>query len=320
VIDSLEGRLTMSKGVRGSGIVQAGRKIGLALGGGGARGWAHVGVCRALTEAGIRPDFVAGTSIGALVGAVFAAGKLDAIEEAAYHPDPERILDVIQILFPDHLRSGRFSRNLGKIVKRMQILFPHAKILERSAHNRFCDKYLGCDNIEDLPVPFAAVATNMETGEEVVLREGCTLEAVRASISIPGVLAPVVRVGMVLVDGGLVNPVPVDVVRHMGADFVIAVDLQYDVTERRKKRYERLKAEASVVRKGRLPRPKAAEILTATIDIMERTITELRMRLEKPDLLIQPEVGDVNLLEFHKAQATVREGYRQAREKIRSVK
>ena len=179
-------------------------RVGLALGGGSARGWAHVGVIRALEQAGIKPDLVCGTSIGALVGAAYAAGELERFEQWLLGLG---IADVLS--FMDVGLSG------GVIKGERLMEFFRLNFIDRP--------------VEDLAMPFAAVATALHTGAEVWLREGSTIEAVRASIALPALFTPVVHEGRVLVDGGLVNPVPVSLARAMGADIVIAVDLRSDI-------------------------------------------------------------------------------------------
>ena len=182
-------------------------RVGLALGSGSARGWAHVGVIRALEQAGIRPDLVCGTSIGALVGAAYAAGELDRLEQWVLGL---RISDVVAFMDVS-LSSG---------------LFKGERLMDFFRRN-FVDR-----PIEELAMPFAAVATSLHTGAELWLRHGSTLDAVRASIAVPGIFAPVLYEGSVLVDGGLVNPVPVSLARAMGADVLIAVDLGSDILGR----------------------------------------------------------------------------------------
>ncbi len=176
------------------------RKVGLALGGGSARGWAHVGVLRGLEKRGIRPDVVCGTSAGALVGAAFALGRLDEIE---------RWLALLQ--WRDVVGYLDFSFKGGVIKGRR--LFD------------FFAEHVGDRNIEDLPMPFGAVATDLSNGDEIWLRRGSLFAAVRASVSIPGFLQPVKLDGRWLVDGGIVDPVPVELCRALGADIVIGVDI-----------------------------------------------------------------------------------------------
>jgi NTE family protein len=181
--------------------------VGLALGSGSARGWAHVGVIRALEQTGIRPDLVCGTSIGALVGAAYAAGGLDRFEQW-----------VLGLGFKDVVAFMDVSLSSGLIKGERLMDFFRRNFVDRP--------------LEELAMPFAAVATSLRTGAEVWLRHGSTLDAVRASIALPGLLAPTLREGSVLVDGGLVNPVPVSLARAMGADVVIAVDLGSDILGR----------------------------------------------------------------------------------------
>ena len=174
--------------------------IGLALGAGGARGWSHIGVINALAEAGIRPDIVCGTSMGALVGAAYAAGEIDRLEEWALSLGWREVFGLMDFTWRGGLIRGK-------------------KLFE------FMRSRYGLRDIAELPMPYGAVATELDSGREVWLREGHVLDAVRASIAIPGVFAPVLRDGELLVDGGLVNPVPVSLCRALGADIVIAVDL-----------------------------------------------------------------------------------------------
>ncbi len=186
-------------------------KVGLALGSGSARGWADIGVIRALADAGIEIECVAGTSIGALAGAAFVLNKVDALEDFARQLDWKQIVSFLDVTFP---RSGLID---GKKITD----FFRCHVREMS--------------IEKLPVRYCAVATDLATGSEVVLNEGDLIEAIRASISVPGIFAPVKKNGVFLVDGGLVNPVPVSVVRNMGADYVIAVNLNHDIREQEEK-------------------------------------------------------------------------------------
>ena len=182
-------------------------RVGLALGGGSARGWAHIGVIRALEQTGICPDVVCGTSIGALVGAAYAAGELDRFEQWVLRLGVGDIVAFMDVT----LRSGLFrGRRLMDFFRR-----------------QFNDR-----PIEELAIPFAAVATALQSGAEIWLRSGSTLDAVRASIAMPGLFTPIVRDRVLLVDGGLVNPVPVSLARAMGADVVIAVDLCSDLLGR----------------------------------------------------------------------------------------
>lgn len=180
-------------------------KIGIALGSGAARGWSHIGVIHELHEMGIRPDIVTGSSIGAVVGAALAAGELDKLADWA------RALDRIGVI---RLLDAKLSG--GGFVQGKALLAAFEKIL-------------GNPDIEELPMAFGCVATEFGTGREIWLREGRVLDAVRASMALPGVFAPLKQDSRYLLDGGLVNPVPVSLTRAMGADIVIAVNLNGDL-------------------------------------------------------------------------------------------
>jgi len=301
------------------------KKIGLALGSGSARGWAHIGVVQALEESGIRVDCVAGTSIGALVGAVYASGRIDALKAVVLGLDRKQILRLFDIVFP---KSGLIH---GK------------KVAD------FLRSYVQTGNIEQLPVPFSTVSTDLVTGSEVVGQEGNVIEAVRASISFPGIFTPVIRNGMVLVDGGLVNPVPVSVVRDMGADFVIAVDLNHDIVGTKIKKIKRASARSAGRETGqpsaektkmldalskrvgildRLglaqarqwdakdPLPNIFEVLLTSISIMENQITATKLKADPPSLLIRPNLGHIRFLEFNRAREAITEGYRETRSQL----
>ena len=176
-------------------------KIGLVLGGGAARGWAHIGVLEVLEEAGIKPHCIAGTSIGALVGAVYAFGGIEGVRSLLDSIDWKRMLGLIDPVLP---KSGLVDgRRLEQLVR--------ASVQEAE--------------IQDLPIKFRAVAADLATGTEVIFDSGDVAEAVRASVSVPGLFTPVKRQDQTLVDGGLLNPVPVSVAREMGVDFIIVVDI-----------------------------------------------------------------------------------------------
>ncbi len=298
-------------------------KVGLALGSGSARGWSHIGVIRALEEAGITVDYIAGTSIGALVGAVYASGRIDLLEAAVQQFSRKHILSLSDPVLP---KSG---------------LIDGVKIAD------FVHKYVLNKPIEKLPLPLAIIATDLNTGDEVVLKAGNIVEAIRASISLPGIFKPVRKGDYLLVDGGLVNPVPVRTVREMGADFVIAVDLNCDIVQRKHDRLtprdgskdiqmveqevhsisgnrtttllnEKLR-EINLAAAGRIkqwmardPQPNIIEVLMTSIKIMESQITTVNLRSDPPDMLIQPKLGHINFMEFHRAEEIIAEGYRAA--------
>ena len=301
------------------------KKIGLALGSGSARGWAHIGVIEALSEADIQIDYVAGTSVGAVVGAVYASGKIHSFEEVVLQLDWKKVVSFLDVVFP---KSGLIDGN--KIAD-----FVRAHVEEK--------------NIENLPLPFRAISTDLATGNEVVFQEGDIIEAVRASISIPGIFTPLRKDDMILVDGGLVNPVPVSVVREMGADLVIAVDLNHDtICKKGSNKISRLDSIASNSNKQneqnlgkkkkilealnkrirsldfpalnrirhratRDPLPNIFEVLTTSTQIMEAQITATRLKTEPPDLLIQPKLGHLGILDYHRAEEAIFEGYRETK-------
>ncbi len=305
--------------------LHAPRRVGLALGSGSARGWAHIGVIRALTEAGIEVECVAGTSMGSVVGAALVLNKIDVLEG--------------------------FARQLDwrQIVSFMDLTFPKSGLLDGNDITDFFRGHVHATRIEDLPLPYSAIATDLSTGREVVLRAGDLVEAIRASVSVPGVFAPVRKDGSFLVDGGLVNPVPVSAVRSMGADFVIAVDLNGDIVEKRAlggsaaiDSTERL-GEPFAVQNGNLaqaltrklkalgspalshmrlrpqwePVPSIFGVLTTAINIMEAHITAANLMTSAPDLLIQPQLGRIRFLEFHRADEAIAEGYRETMAQLR---
>ena len=184
--------------------------VGLALGSGSARGWAHFGVLHALREAGVSPDIICGTSIGSLVGATYAAGEMDEFESWVLGLGKRKVF-------------GFMDFNLGGG------LLKGEKIID------FWRENFVQETMEELGAPFGCVATDLQTGAEVWLRKGSIAEAVRASIALPGLFTPVMREGRLLVDGGLVNPVPVSLARAMGADIVIGVDLNADIMRKHMK-------------------------------------------------------------------------------------
>ena len=278
-------------------------RVGLALGGGSARGWSHIGVLRVLEGAGISPDIVCGTSIGALVGAAYAAGELDRFEQWLLGMRMKDVVGFMDVSLSSGMLKG-------------------GRVMEFFRRN-FVDR-----PIEDLAMPFAAVATALHTGAEVWLRDGSTVDAVRASIAVPGLFTPVLREGMTLVDGGLVNPVPVSLARAMGADVVIAVDLGSDILGRHLTAGPRVADPDSLigewVRKlqenlgGLIPAhsldesrlPPMHDVLFSGIDIMQVRIARSRMAGDPPDVIVSPRLAHLHLLDFHRAREAIDEGRR----------
>ncbi len=303
-------------------------KVGLALGSGSARGWAHIGVLRALAQAGVEISCVSGTSIGSLVGGAFALARLDDLEAFVRGLDWKQIAQFLDVTFP---RSG---------------------LIDGKKLTDFFRAQARKTAIEDLRVPYCAVATDLATGREVALDHGDLITAIRASISVPGVFTPVKRNGRYLVDGGLVNPVPVSVARQLGAEYVIAVDLNADtvakrcpspcpavapqqqqeestpprstwkVTHELAKRLNELKSPALAhLRRlsGNSAEPNIFEVLTSSINIMEAQITTSRLAADPPDLLIQPQLGQIRFLEYHRAAEAIAEGHRATVEALQTI-
>jgi len=278
-------------------------RVGLALGSGSARGWAHVGVIRALEQAGIKPDLVCGTSIGALVGAAYAAGELKNFEKWLLGLGLADVLSFMDV------------RLNGGMIKGERLM----EFFRRS----FIDR-----PIENLSMPFAAVATALHNGAEVWLREGSTIDAVRASIALPALFTPVVREGRTLVDGALVNPVPVSLARAMGADIVIAVDLGSDLLGRhlradpgdetpaeeisdwRRKLQENLGAFIPGNSGDESRLPSMLDVIAGSINIMQVRISRSRMAGDPPDAIVAPRLGHLGLLDFHRAKEAIEAGER----------
>ncbi len=280
-------------------------KIALALGAGAARGWAHVGVIRALEEANIPIDIVCGTSIGSMVGAAYASGEFDRFEHWMHGLT---LMDVVGLM--DVTLSGG--------------------LLKGEKLTDFFEKTFTDPPIELLNVPFAAVATDLSTGAEVWLQEGSTAQAVRASMALPGVLTPVMLDGRTLVDGGLVNPVPVSLARALGADIVIAVDLNADILGRHMsaEKAESLSAsnQSSITEwfkraqltlanqwpifaaKESPPIPSLFDVIASSINIMQVRITRSRMAGDPADAVVTPYLSRLGLMDFHRGPEAVEQG------------
>jgi len=253
-------------------------RIGLALGSGSARGWSHIGVIRALEAAGISPQVVCGTSIGALVGAAYAAGEIERLHGWVRTLRWQAVVSLIDLRMNGGLIAG------GKLVD-------------------FFRTHYRDDGIGRLPRAFGCVATELGSGREIWLREGPVIDAVRASIALPGLFTPVERDGRLLVDGGLVNPVPVSLCRAMGADVVIAVDLNWDLIGRRKWVQESLDDKAEDT-------PSVLEVLSTSLNIMQVRITQSRLAGEPADAVIRPRLAGFAAMDYHRAEVAIAEGER----------
>jgi len=249
-------------------------KVGLVLSGGASRGFAHVGVIKALERANIPIDIIVGTSAGSLTGAMYAYYKNAAmLETEAKKIDKEDIFDF-----------NIFTLSVGVV--------PGKRIVE------FVDRIIKVKNIEDLKIPFAAVATDLNTGERVIFNRGSISTAIRASSSIPGVFIPLTYGGRLLVDGGVVDNMPVDIARKMGADIVIAVDITENVSN-----YEI----GNVV-----------DIILQTLNIMSAEIT--RYKIAEADVVIRPDVRGVGLIDFTKKTYMITRGEEAARRALPQIR
>lgn len=288
-------------------------RIGLALGSGSARGWSHIGAIRALERAGIVPDVVCGTSIGALVGAIYAAERLDWLQGWVSKLSWQGVVSLLDLKMGGGLIEG--SRLTGFF------------------RSNFED-----NGIERLPKPFACVATELATGREIWLRDGPVIDAVRASMALPGLFTPAQQDGRLLVDGGLVNPIPVSLCRAMGADIVIGVDLNWDLVGRRNRSSVAAEAPqlpiqqtgmmASLLAKLRpAPRkvgdsepvpemPSLLDVLMTSLNIMQVRITQSRLAGEPADVMIRPRLSDIAAMDFHRAAVAIAEGDRAAQQAL----
>jgi len=278
-------------------------RIGLALGGGIARGWAHIGALRRLHQLGLEPDLICGTSMGALVGGFYLAGKLSELEELVRALTRFRMVRLLDFAVPQNgiIGGRRMFREMEKIVGEL--------------------------HIEDLPRPFAAVAAELATGHEIWLSRGHLLDAVRASVSLPGIFKPVKRDGRWLIDGALVNPVPVSVCRAMGARMVIAINLTgdtmggipvidrrngngaaYDGPERRGNGDARLGPAMRQLLDTDQEEPNFFGTMASSFTILLDRITRSRLAGDPADLTVAPRVGHIGLLEFHRAEEAIEEG------------
>jgi NTE family protein len=298
----------------------AGAKIGLALGGGAARGWAHIGVLRALIAAGIKPDIVVGTSIGAVVGGCHLAGRLDDLEEFARSLTKRRVFGYLDFnLAGTGLISGQ-------------------KLCER------LERHLSDRRIEDLDRRFTAVATEIGSGHEVWLSRGRLVDAIRASYALPGIFKPVKIDGRWLFDGALVNPIPVSVCRALGARYVIAVNLNYDISSRsaaanaiveeveNEQTPEREPApvneRSSVGARWLLTRqlfgrgenvPGISTVMVDALNIVQDRIARSRLAGDPPDSLISPRLQGIGLFDFHRAEDCIARGEAAARREAEDI-
>ena len=288
-------------------------RLGVALGSGSARGWSHIGVLHGLAERGLVPDVIAGASVGALVGAARAAGRLADLEQWVCTLTQRDVWRLVDTTFRG---GGVMTGN-----RLMEAITAH----------------IGDAPIESLPVTFGTLATDLYTGDEVWLRSGPFMAAVRASSGMPGLFAPTWHEGRWLIDGGVVNPVPVSLCRALGADLVIAVDLSRSVTSVAMRAREQpnaggasdganhaapdagVSAEGSaILRKwsglvdglvesfrSRYAEPGLLEVMNNALNIMQDRLTRSRFILDPADLVLRPDLGRFQLMDFHRAREAI---------------
>ena len=323
------------------------KTVGLALGSGSSRGWAHIGVIEALTEAKIPIDFIAGCSVGGYVGALYGAGGLESLKAFVLKMNGKKVFSYFDVVFP---RSGLLNGT-----KRVRELF--------SMHTDVTD-------FSQLKIPVAMVATDLKTGDKMVLTSGSILDALRATMSIPGLFAPARIRGRFLVDGALVDPVPVGIARAMGADVVIAVDLAGGLASRKKQDKPPLKvpvqpARAPSAQKGpdgkitverengspeikndllqkladhyasaensfktkinellgrEFDMPDIIETVMSSINIMQGRISRINLAVDPPDILIQPRLRGLKMMDFDQVAHVIEEGYVGAKERIEDIR
>jgi NTE family protein len=290
--------------------------IGLALGGGAARGFAHIGVIRGLKARGIVPDVIVGTSIGAVVGGCYAAGRLDTLETLARGLTPRAVMSFLDVSL-----SGSSLIGGGRLARRFAA-------------------ELGTQAIEDLPIRFAAIATEVDTGHEIWLTRGRLVDALRASYALPGIFPAVHIGGRWLVDGTLVNPVPVSAARALGARLVIAVGVtsgrrgrgttihshgpdkdELEVEDATPQQSER----RGLARMRRRPfvgyggRPRIPTVMVEAYNIMQDRIMRARLAGDPPDVMISPRLGGIGWFDFHRAEDAIAAGAEAAERESASI-
>nr|WP_249811384.1 patatin-like phospholipase family protein [Bradyrhizobium sp. 197] len=296
--------------------------IGLALGGGAARGFAHIGILRTLLANGIVPDVVVGTSIGAVVGGLHAAGRLDTLEE-----------------------WGRSLQGMRNILGYLDIRLNGSGLIGGEKLATRLEEAVGQTLIEDLPIKFASVATEVRTGHEIWLTRGRVVDAMRASYALPGIFSPVLIGDRWLVDGALVNPVPVSAARALGAEIVVAANLSSDIftysttvyshgampepvvpaaeETTSKRRFPRFFSPEKTVKReffgGGSARPGLSSVMVDAFNIMQDRITRARLAGDPPDMLITPRVGHFGWFDFHRSEDLIALGTRAAERALESI-
>ena len=289
---------------------KSGPVVGLALGSGSARGWAHIGVIQELEEMGIRPGVVAGTSVGAIVGAAYVSGQLESFAEWVE------------------------SLSLRDVFSLMDISLSGGVVKGEKLFKFFSEGHSG-DNIEDLEQKFVSVCTDMESGREVWITDGSPLQAARASCALPGLFSPVKVGERWMLDGGLVNPVPVSACRAQGADVVIAVNLNAQLVGRHLTRvsgHEVDKEDASSEEKSIWRKmmdyftadegedPTLFDVIATSINIMQDRITRSRMAGDPPEITLVPQLEDFAIMDFHRAKEAIEQGRQLVRDHASDIR
>lgn len=294
-----------SQVLRGEG--QQDFKVGLALGAGAAKGFAHVGVLKALEESGVRIDMIAGSSMGAIIGGGYACGlSSKELEDISLNSD---WLDVLNLIDP---------------------IFPTRGFIDGQKIKEFLDEIYGGKNIEDLNIPYAATTVDILKGDLYVINSGNLASAARASGSVPIVFNPLSEGDKVLVDGGMIDPVPIDVVRSLGADYIIAVNV-LAFPEKRDDSFHYLSGDnlENSRSKWRIPgqgeawytagQPNLAEIAHETVILSMALIAETQMELAKPDMIINVSTG-LSAWNFLEAEIAIAKGYEEMRTALETLK
>lgn len=306
------------------------KTVALVLGSGSSRGWAHIGAIEALIEEGIPIDYISGCSVGAYVGAIYASGGLASLKDFVLRMDGRKVFSYFDVVFP---RSGLLDGT-----KKVAELFSMHTTVKR---------------FSELDIPVIMVATDLQRGEKVVLRSGSLLPALRATMCVPGLFAPTRIKDRWLVDGGIVDPVPVGVARATEADVVIAVDLNSGIVSRRMQKPPQKLPEPVVAAEtppafgseliaklinyygsaeetlkskihGLIGRdsdiPDIFDTVMSSINIMQERITRINLAVEPPDVLVQPRLGALKMMDFDQVQLVIEEGYIGMKEKMEDVR
>ena len=304
------------------------KSVALVLGSGSSRGWAHIGAIEALAAHGIPIDYISGCSIGSYVGALYACGSLQSLKAFVLSMDGKKVFSYFDVVFP---RSGLLNGT-----KKLAELFRMHTDVER---------------FSELRIPVTMVATDLQRGEKVVLKSGHLLPALRATMSVPGLFAPARVKGRWLVDGGILDPVPVGVARATEADVVIAVDLNSGIASRRMRKAaaeapappadkpSRFQSElllkltdyyasaengfkqrinALLGRESDMP--DIIDTVMTSINIMQERITRINLAVDPPDVLVQPRLGTLKMMDFDQVQLAIEEGYIGMEEKMEDIK